>query len=248
VYEGRKFPQFYITASSPCPYLAGRMERKVFTHLIGEDAARLNDTLSQGGFRRSQNIAYRPACEQCNSCISIRIVVDRFRPSRTYRRILSRNRDLQRFEVESRASSEQYSLFRRYIDERHSDGGMAEMTVLDYAAMVEDSFVNTHIVEYRTRPRIRLAGPDHRKGTLVAAALTDRLADGLSMIYSFYDVDLRQRSLGTFMILDHVERARALGLPYVYLGYWVPGSDKMGYKDRFRPQERLSPEGWRLVE
>ncbi|MGF7160045.1 arginine-tRNA-protein transferase [Rhodoligotrophos appendicifer] len=247
MYEGRNFPQFYITASSPCPYLVGQMERKVFTHLIGEDASRLNDALSQGGFRRSQNIAYRPACERCSSCVSVRVVVDEFKPSRTFRRISSLNRSLDIRQVESRATSEQYSLFRRYIDDRHGEGGMAEMTVLDYAAMVEDSFVNTHITEYRLRPRIPLAPPDPQKGELVAAALTDRLADGLSMIYSFYDSDHRWRSLGTFMILDHIERARKLGLPYVYLGYWVPGSDKMAYKARFLPQERLTPDGWRLA-
>lgn len=248
VYEGRSFPQFYITASSPCPYLTGRMERKVFTHLIGDDASRLNDTLSQGGFRRSQNIAYRPACERCSSCVSVRIVVDDFKPSRSFRRVITQNRHLIAREVDSRATSEQYSLFRGYIDTRHHDGGMAEMSVLDYAAMVEDSFVNTHVVEYRLPPAIPIAGPDHRKGQLIAAALTDHLTDGLSMIYSFYDLDYQSSSLGTFMVLDHIERARTMGLPYVYLGYWVPGSAKMGYKERFRPQERLTADGWNRVE
>lgn len=247
MYEARNFPQFYITASSPCPYLAGRMERKVFTHLIGEDAARLNDALSQGGFRRSQNIAYRPACERCNSCVSVRIVVNDFKPSRSFRRVLNQNRHLIAREVESRATSEQYSLFRTYIDGRHQDGGMADMTVLDYAAMVEDSFVNTRLIEYRLPPAVPLAGPDHRRGQLVAVALTDYMNDGLSMIYSFYDLDYMSSSLGTYMILDHIERARSLGLPYVYLGYWVPGSSKMAYKERFKPQERLTAEGWRRV-
>lgn len=248
MYEGRNFPQFYITAAAPCPYLGGRLERKVFTHLIGEDAVRLNDALTQGGFRRSQNIAYRPACERCSACVSVRVIVERFSPTRSLRRVWGLNRGLVTETREARATSEQYSLFRRYIDGRHGDGGMADMTVLDYAAMVEDSFVDTHITEYRLAPRVPLAPPDPQRGELVAAALTDRLADGLSMIYSFYDPEHAWRSLGTFVILHHIERARRLGLPYVYLGYWVPGSRKMAYKARFMPQERLTPEGWRLVE
>jgi len=224
------------------------MERKVFTHLIGEDASRLNDTLSQGGFRRSQNIAYRPACERCNSCVSVRIVVDDFKPSRTFRRVMAHNRHLIGREVESRATSEQYSLFRNYIDGRHKDGGMAEMSVLDYSAMVEDSFVNTRIVEYRLPPAVPLAGPDFRKGQLIAAALTDHLNDGLSMIYSFFEPEGERQGLGTFIILDHIARAARAGLPYVYLGYWVKGAARMQYKTRFRPLERLGPDGWRLFE
>jgi arginine-tRNA-protein transferase len=124
---------------------------------------------------------------------------------------------------------------------------MADMTVLDYAMMVEDSHVETRIIEYRRR------GPDsfitgRGAGRLVAVALTDVLSDGLSMVYSFFDPDEHARSLGTLMILDHIGRACRMGLPYVYLGYWVNGSRKMDYKGRFLPQERLMPEGWMRVE
>lgn len=239
--ERRNFPQFFITAASPCPYLKGKQERKVFTHLVGPEAAQLNDMLSQGGFRRSQNIAYRPACEACTACVSVRVPVDAFRPNRGFRKTLKRNADLTGRIVGNKATSEHYSLFRNYIDQRHSDGGMADMSVLDFAAMVDESFVATRLVEYRLAP-----DDENSKGELQATALIDVLDDGISMIYSFYETDDESRSLGTFMILDMIEKARALDLPYVYLGYWVEGSDKMAYKARFMPQERLTREGWQL--
>ncbi len=215
----------------------------MFTHLVGNRARELNDLLTHGGFRRSQTIAYRPACETCRACISVRVLVDEFRPGRTQRRITALNEDLIGAPGPNKPSSEQYSLFRRYLDHRHPEGGMAEMTVLDYAMMVEDSHVESNLVEYRRR------GPDsfatgRGSGDLIAMALTDRMADGLSMVYSFYEPAQSHRSLGTWMILDHIRRARQLGLPYLYLGYWVQGSVKMGYKARYLPQERLLGRGW----
>ncbi len=245
--EPRDAPQFYLTAPAPCPYLPGREERKVFTHLIGRRAASLNDTLTESGFRRSQTIAYRPACENCRACLSVRVVVDDFRLSRNLRRVYDANQDLIGSMQPADANSEQYALFRSYLEARHHDGGMADMSMLDFAMMIEDSHVNTRIVEYRRR------GPDSfitgkGKGPLIGLALTDVLHDGLSMVYSFYDIEEHERSLGTFMILDHIERARRLGLPYLYLGYWVEGSQKMDYKARFRPQERLDLGGWNRVD
>jgi arginine-tRNA-protein transferase len=245
--HSRNTPQFYLTAPSPCPYLPGHEERKVFTHLVGEKAGELNDLLTHGGFRRSQSIAYRPACETCRSCISVRVVAEDFRPTRSMRRIQERNVDLIGDLRVAVPTSEQYSVFRSYLDTRHRDGGMADMTVLDYAMMVEDSHVATRMVEYRRR------GPDSSingrgAGELLAVALTDVLSDGLSMVYSFFESGQAARSLGTFMILDHIARARRMGLAYVYLGYWVAGSRKMDYKGRFMPQERLSPDGWKRVE
>ncbi|MDX7950775.1 arginyltransferase [Lichenihabitans sp. Uapishka_5] len=241
--EPRDAPQFYLTAPSPCPYLPGREERKVFTHLIGRRATGLNDTLTQSGFRRSQTIAYRPACEGCRACVSVRVCVDDFTPGKSFRRVLDRNADLIGHPVEPRPTSEQYSLFRDYLGTRHAEGGMADMSILDYAMMIEDSHVETRLIEYRRR------GPDsgftgRGIGALVALCVTDVLADGLSMVYSFYDPEQADRSLGTFMILDHIARARARRLPHLYLGYWVEGSRKMGYKARFLPQERLGSNGW----
>ena len=244
--HSRDTPQFYLTAPSPCPYLAGKEERKVFTHLVGERAPELNDLLTQGGFRRSQSIAYRPACDACRACISVRVVVDDFRPTRNMRRVAERNSDVIAEMRETAPTSEQYSVFRAYLDSRHRDGGMADMTVLDYAMMIEDSHVKTRLVEYRRRsPDSGFTG---RGGTLMAVALTDVLGDGLSMVYSYFDPDAAARSLGTLAILDHIARARQMGLPYLYLGYWVKGSRKMDYKGRFLPQERLMPAGWTRVE
>lgn len=243
--HSRDTPQFYLTAPSACPYLPEREERKVFTHLVGERASDLNDLLTQGGFRRSQSIAYRPACENCRACVSVRVVVDEFRPSRSMRRIRDRNADVSGEMRVATPTSEQYGIFRAYLDARHQDGGMADMTVLDYAMMIEDSHVSTRLVEYRRR------GPDNgsaRRGHLLAVALTDVLKDGLSMVYSFFEPEESHRSLGTLMILDHVARARRMGLGYVYLGYWVQGSRKMDYKARFLPQERLGPDGWNRIE
>jgi leucyl-tRNA---protein transferase len=246
-HHSRDTPQFYLTAPSPCPYLPGHEERKVFTHLVGEKAAELNDLLTHGGFRRSQSIAYRPACEGCRACLSVRVIVDEFRPTRSLRRVMARNADIIGEMRVSVPTSEQYSVFRAYLDSRHRDGGMADMTVLDYAMMVEDSHVDTRLVEYRLRdPDSGFTG--RSSGPLYAVALTDILSDGLSMVYSFYDPDYRARALGTFMILDHVARAKRMGLSYVYLGYWVEGSKKMDYKGRFMPQQRLMPEGWTRVE
>ncbi|WP_420103679.1 arginyltransferase [Bosea sp. (in: a-proteobacteria)] len=239
----RDAPQFYLTSPTACPYLPGREERKVFTHLVGPRAPDLNNVLSQGGFRRSQSIAYRPACETCRACVSVRVPVEGFRLSRGFRKVLAHNHDLIGELRPNQPKSEHYSLFRSYLDIRHPDGGMATMSALDFAMMIEDSHVETSLIEYRRR------GPDsgftgRGQGDLFAMALTDTLNDGLSMVYSVYDPGLESRSLGTFMVLDHIERARRLGLPYVYLGYWVEGSPKMDYKSRFLPQERLMPQGW----
>jgi len=242
--HSRDTPQFYLTAPSPCPYLPGRHERKVFTHLVGDKAGDLNDLLTHGGFRRSQSIAYRPACDQCRACVSVRVIANEFRLSRNFRKIMARNADIVGEQRNAVPTSEQYSVFRAYLDARHRHGGMADMTVLDYAMMVEDSHVETRMIEYR----LRSPSSARRGGALIAVALTDVLNDGLSMVYSFFEPEHETRSLGTLMILDHIERARRLKLPYVYLGYWVPGSRKMDYKGRFLPQERLLPAGWSRVE
>jgi arginyl-tRNA--protein-N-Asp/Glu arginylyltransferase len=255
--HSRDTPQFYLTAPSPCPYLAGKEERKVFTHLVGERAPELNNILTQGGFRRSQSIAYRPACEGCRACVSVRVVAKDFRPTQSMRRIVRRNEDIASEMRIAVPTSEQYSIFRAYLDSRHRDGGMADMTVLDYAMMVEDSHIETRIIEYRRRtPPAASAAQEadvkeaakRGNGDLLAIALTDVLGDGLSMVYSCFEPDEAARSLGTFMVLDHIARAQRMGLAYVYLGYWVRGSRKMDYKSRFLPQERLLPDGWARVE
>ncbi len=238
--ERRNFPQFFITAPTACPYLPNREERKVFTHLIGQDARALNTHLSQSGFRRSQNIAYRPACDTCQLCVSVRVPVKLFTPSTSQKRVSKSNTDISATLKPAFATGEHYSLFRDYIDTRHNEGGMADMSVLDFANMVDNQIVDNRLLEFR------IGQSSIYEGELIGVALIDILGDGISMIYSFFDPSLSHRSLGTFMILDTIARARRMGLPYVYLGYWVKGSKKMDYKSRFMPQERLSIDGWQL--
>jgi leucyl-tRNA---protein transferase len=234
-----KFPRFFVTNPGPCPYLPGKTERKVFTELNGPHADELNDALGRIGFRRSQNVAYRPSCLDCKACISVRVLTDEFEPNATQRKILRRNSDLQVSACRPWSTGEQYALLRRYLGQRHPGGGMVNMGEMDYADMVEQSPVHSHIVEYRTPARFG------RAGELVGACLTDQQGDGLSMIYSFYDAQAEGRSgLGNYIIMDHIMRARDAGLAYVYLGYWVDGSTRMQYKTRYQPMEKLGPEGW----
>jgi len=233
-----RVPQFFLTPGGPCPYLPGRTERKVFARLNGVLAQPLNEALTHSGFRRSQSIAYRPACESCSACVSVRIIAGEMDFTRGLRRIVRRNADLVCTEVTAEATREQFALLRTYLDSRHAGGGMSDMGLFDYVAMVEETPVNTHIVEYRRR------GENGEPGALVACALSDVLRDGLSMVYSFFHPGEDARSLGTYMILDHVHSARVRDLQHVYLGYWVQGSEKMDYKARFKPMEALGREGW----
>jgi leucyl-tRNA---protein transferase len=238
-----RFPRFFVTNPGPCPYLPGKTERKVFTELNGPHADELNDALGRIGFRRSQNVAYRPSCVDCKACVSVRVLTHEFEPNATQRKILKRNSDLVVSACRPWSTAEQYDLLRRYLSQRHPAGGMAGMDDMDYADMVEQSPVQSNVIEYRTPSRFG------RPGELVGACLTDQQGDGLSMIYSFYDAEAEDRpGLGNFIIMDHILRARQAGLPYVYLGYWVDGAARMQYKVRYRPIERLGPEGWERFE
>lgn len=233
--------KFYVTAESPCPYLADKMEKKVFAHLPYGEGAEVNDALSHAGFRRSQNIAYRPACDTCAACVSVRIPVAHHVPNRTDRKILNRNADLRRAIVDAIATEEQFTLLKRYLAARHPEGGMNDMSETDFVTMVEDTSVRTHVVEYRLPTAIRSKGP------LIGFALVDLLSDGLSLVYSAFDPDLPKRSLGRFAVLDHIYQARVTSLPYVYLGYWVKGSPTMDYKASYQPLEGLTLFGWQPV-
>jgi arginine-tRNA-protein transferase len=236
-YRPPRRPQFfYTTAPLPCPYVTGRIERKVVTEITGADSDVLHDRLSRAGFRRSHNIAYAPVCPGCSACIPIRVPAADFQPDRTLRRIGRANAGLESFELPARATAEQFQLFQLYQQARHHDGDMAGMSFYDYRAMVEDTPIETFMAEFRD-------GGDR----LVGACLTDRLGDGLSAVYSFFAPDQERRSLGTYTILWLIERARRSGLPYVYLGYWVPDSRKMAYKARFRPSEILVGGTWRTL-
>jgi len=234
-------PQFYVTAPQPCPYLENRVERKLFTGLQSSDAQDLNDALSKQGFRRSQNVLYRPACASCNACVSARIRVADFKPSKSQKRTQRRNSNLVRGSHTAWATDEQYDLFKTYLNTRHADGGMADMDTFEFSAMIEETPVRTRIIEYHAKN-------EKGRNEIKAACLTDVLDDGISMVYSFFDPDLAPKSPGKFMILDHIEIAKELELDYVYLGYWVPGSPKMDYKSQFDALELYIDGAWRPTD
>lgn len=225
--------QFFVTMPAECPYLADRDEKKLFTHLIGSQAPQLHNMLAQHGFRRSQSLVYKPSCDGCQRCISVRVVAPEFMPSRSQKRVLARNRDVGSAVLPAQVTPEHYDLFRAYVDARHADGGMAGMSADDFQLMVEDSVVDTVLVEYRLT-----AGAD--AGRLVGLALTDRMDDGYSMVYSLFVPELPARSLGTYMVLDHIRRTQDEEQDFVYLGYWVHGSRKMDYKVKFAPLQYLT--------
>jgi arginine-tRNA-protein transferase len=238
-----RFPRFFVTSPSPCPYLPGKQERKIFTELSGPHAGELNDALGRIGFRRSQSVAYRPSCAGCTACVSVRVVAEQFTPNATQRKLLRRHSDIEVTACKPWATEEQYQLLRSYLSSRHPGGGMAAMDENDYADMVEQSPVSSYVIEYREPSR------RGERGRLVGACITDQQIDGLSMIYSFFLADDEARpGLGNFIIMDHILRARAAELPYVYLGYWVKGSARMAYKTRYRPIEVLGPTGWTVLE
>lgn len=230
-------PQFYVTAPQPCPYLDNRTERKLFTGLSANNGKVLNDTLTYQGFRRSQNVLYRPACINCSACISARIRISDFKLTKSQKRILNKNKHLSRYYHSALATDEQYELFNKYLNARHSEGGMSEMSIFEYSSMLEETPVNTKIIEYNSKT-------ENGRQKLECVSLTDILDDGLSMVYSFFDPELNKFSLGKFMILDHINIALDMGLKYLYLGYWVPGSKKMDYKSKFTSLELFINGEW----
>lgn len=227
---------FYRSGPMPCPYLPGRIEQQLFTELSGNGVQEVFEQLSLGGFRRSHHIAYRPACRGCSACVPVRIDVNCFVLTKAWQRVTRANADLAVESTGKRITDEQFLLFQRYVRSRHGDGDMARMSRRDYATMVVSSPVQTELVEFRDRD-----------GTLMAGCLMDWLADGLSAVYSFYEPDAPKRSLGTQVVLWMVAEARRLGLPYVYLGFWIEDSPKMAYKGRFRPLEAFSADGWKPI-
>lgn len=225
--------QFFATASVPCPYVPGRAERKLVLELTGHDAAPVYDDLSRAGFRRSHRFAYRPACRACAACVPVRIAAARFAHSRSTRRVRNANADLRGAVTPPHAGVEQFRLFLAYQHSRHRDSDMATMNYGEYRAMVEDTAVRTALAEFRDGD-----------GRLAAVTLFDRLDDGLSAVYTFFDPAQRRRSLGTWCILWLIEECRRQGLAHVYLGYWIADSPKMAYKARFPALERLANGAW----
>ena len=228
---------FFSTELAPCPYLAARLERRLVTLLDGPDPDALHERLMQAGFRRSQGLAYRPACPGCAACVPVRIPVDRFRLTRAWRRIWRRNADLVAAERRPAATPEQFALFQRYLASRHGDSGMTTMTWADFRAMIDDGPVDSRLVEWRC--------PDR---SLIAASLTDCVRAACPGSTSSSIPSASRRSLGSLTILWHVERARELG-PALRLSRLLDrGQPKMAYKARFQPLEQLTTAGWQPLQ
>ena len=232
-FDLRRLPFFYATERRPCPYLPGREERNAAAALAGPGARALLDALTPAGFRRTYSTVWRPACPGCDACVPVRIPVAAFRPSRSQRRVARRNADLRARECPPSGTLEQYAVFRAYQASRHG-GGMAAMSFREFRAMIGDTPADTRVAEFRDGA-----------GRLAAAALFDKVADGLAAVYTFFGPERARASPGVHAILWLAARARALGLPYVYLGYWIRDCRKMAYKTRFRPLEALVGGGWR---
>ncbi len=237
--QSQQNSQFYFSNENPCPYLPNKQERKIFTHLSGHKSQIHMQLLSENGFRRSQNIIYRPHCKDCLKCKSIRVKVKDFKASKSQKIIIRKNADIIATQMQAQVGQEHFKLFKKYLLTRHDDGGMTDMDFDDFKDMVEDTPVNSDIIEYR------LTSNNKKKGQLIGVALIDIMFDGFSMVYSFFDPDFAKRSLGVFMIVENILRAKENRQDHVYLGYWVNGSKKMSYKANFKPLEFYKQdEGW----
>lgn len=231
--------QFYLSGPLPCPYLPGQVERKLFTRFTDDATLNhdINAMLTRAGFRRSHDIAYRPACPSCNACVPVRIPVRLFDPSRNLKRVAATNRDL-RLEISSTAPTDElFDLFMDYQRERHADSDMAMMSRDDFNAMLTVGETDTRLYQLR-----------EASGRLLACVIADAVDDGVSAVYSFYAADQGKRSLGTQLILTLIEEMRRDNLPYVYLGYWIRESRKMAYKARFQPLQALTAQGWDWID
>lgn len=227
---------FYATPEHDCSYLDDRLATTLFVDPKARINSDLYSRLTHLGFRRSGSHYYRPRCNHCNACVSVRVLTEHFKPTRSQKRTWLRNQDLIATAVPVAFYPEHYALYERYINERHQDGDMYPPSRDQFQNFLLDARPETRLIEFRL--------PDD---TLVGVSVTDRLIDGLSAIYTFFNPDYDSRSLGVFAVLHQIEQCKVLGLPYLYLGYWIRGCRKMSYKTNYRPMEILLRDRWLVI-
>lgn len=228
--------RFYTSASHACSYLSGQEAATAFLDPVYPKDRRLYTTLSQHGFRRSGHHIYRPSCPNCDACIAVRVPVADFEPRRSQRRIWQKNSDLSMRRCPPSVSLERFSLYQRYLKSRHRGGGMDDSTPQQFMDFLTSPWCETEFWEFRMGAK------------LLAVAVLDCLEDGLSAVYTFFDPDYAQRSLGVFTILWSIQETRRRGSDWLYLGYWIPSSPKMEYKCQYQPQQHFRQGRWRAAE
>ncbi len=234
LYDKFQSLQLFVTTEYPCSYLPGRKARNLVADPEITDAALYNQ-LAVLGFRRSGDHVYRPHCRGCDECRSLRIPVEAFRPNRAQQRTWRKNQDLTTRVLTVQFYPEHYQLFMRYVQHRHQGGGMDDSDEFDYEHFIQTGWCTTYLCEFRCQQR------------LVAVAVIDQLADGLSAVYTFFEPEEAARSLGTYAILWEIDETRRLHLPWLYLGYWVQNSAKMSYKSKFKPHQLFIRGHWVTV-
>lgn len=226
--------QLYLSPAHPCSYLPQQTASTLFIDPAARPTPEIYGQLLQQGFRRSGEHVYRPHCEACTACHSARVPVSSFKPKRNQRRIRRLNeQDINLVITPAGFEPEHYALYRRYTAGRHPDGEMSNMDQVQYLGFLTSRWCDTEFLEFRL------------DGVLVAVAVTDRVPDGLSAVYTFFDPELARRSLGTYAILSQIELARQRGLDWLYLGYWIEQCHKMAYKTDYQPLQLFSDDRWR---
>jgi len=228
------YPVFFMTKETQCPYLHNKSEKRLVTDLNNNPF--IFDELSLSGFRRIENWMYRPSCNSCNDCQSYRINLDNFNMTKSLKRVNKKNLNNKINLKNNLAKKEYFKLFSKYQNERHTGSSMSLMTYEEFQSMIETSPINTQILEFKT--------PYNK---LIGVMLFDYQKDGLSAVYSFYDLDYQKDSLGSFMILELIKYSKKLNLDFVYLGYYIKNATRMNYKLKFKQGELYSEGKWKKI-